>query len=231
MHRRLFLGSALAGAGALVLRPDRVLAGALASGHDVPVHALTHRPGGHWFGYYDKLQFSPDDRLVLGMHVETGVEGRTPETDDALGIGWVDTARGDAWTEVGTSRAWGWQQGCMLQWRPGASTEIVWNDRDDTGDPRFVARVLDTATGAERTLPAPIYALSPDGAWAVGADFARIQRLRPGYGYKGVEDAHADSLAPDDGGRLPDVARRERPTPADCLARPPPRDSFRRWRL
>ena len=32
--------------------------------------ALTAGPQFHWFGYYDKLQFGPSDRYVLGMAVQ-----------------------------------------------------------------------------------------------------------------------------------------------------------------
>lgn len=68
----------------------------------------------------------------------------------------------------------------MLQWRPGSRSEVVWNDRE--GD-RFVTRILDVETGSRHTLPRPIYTLSPDGRFGLSADFARIQRMRPDYGY------------------------------------------------
>lgn len=170
---------------------------------EAPVRAITHLPGHHWFGYYDKLQFSPSGRYALGM--ETMFEGRTPTADDVIGVGMVDLEMGDRWIEFGQSRAWGWQQGCMLQWIPGTESEVIWNDREDgedgsSGGRRFVSRVLDVETGERRTLPRPVYALGPEGRWAVGADFARIQRLRPGYGYQGVEDPHAGDLAPEDSG-------------------------------
>ena len=52
----------------------------------------------------------------------------------------VDLQENDRWTELGQSRAWNWQQGCMLQWLPGSQTEVIWNDREDG---RFVSHVLD----------------------------------------------------------------------------------------
>lgn len=158
----------------------------------VPVRALTRGPKFHWFGYYDKLQFDPAGRYVLGMEVD--FEHRAPRGDDVARIGMVDTADGDRWIEIGTSRAWSWQQGCMLQWRPGSRSEIVWNDRD--GD-RFVTRVLDRATGRRRTLPEPFYAVSPDGRFALGTDFRRLNDTRPGYGYPGLPDPYADQQAPE----------------------------------
>ena len=36
----------------------------------VSMRALTRGPKYHWFGYYDKLQFDPTGRYVLGMEVD-----------------------------------------------------------------------------------------------------------------------------------------------------------------
>ncbi|MHC4507035.1 MAG: hypothetical protein ACYTFI_27425, partial [Planctomycetota bacterium] len=81
-----------------------------------PVRAITRGPKFHWFGYYDKLEFDPTGRYVVGM--EVGFEHRSPRPDDVIKVGMVDLADDDRWIELGESRAWGWQQGCMLQWVP-----------------------------------------------------------------------------------------------------------------
>ena len=75
-----------------------------------------------------------------------------------------------------SSRAWNWQQGCMLQWLPGSKTEVIWNDRQDG---RFVSHVFDVKSRKKRTLPGPIYAISPDSRWAVSPDFARLNEVFP----------------------------------------------------
>jgi len=160
-----------------------------------PCRAITAGPKFHWFGYYDKLQFDPTSRYVLGM--EVGFEGRSPRPDDVIKIGMVDIRQGDRWIELGQSRAWSWQQGCMLQWIPGSKTEIIWNDRQGQ---RFVSHILDVHTRQRRTVQHPIYALSPDGRTAISTDFRRIQDMRPGYGYPGLPDPHRDELAPADSG-------------------------------
>jgi hypothetical protein len=149
----------------------------------------------HWFGYYDKLQFDPSIRYVLGMQVS--FEHRSPTPDDKITVGMVDLADGDRWVELGTSRAWCWQQGCMLQWRPGHPTEVMWNDRQDG---QFVSHILDIQTGGKRTLGHPFYTLSPDGRTAIAPDFGRTNDMRPGYGYAGVPDPFSDQLAPQDSG-------------------------------
>lgn len=161
----------------------------------VPVRAITAGPACHWFSYYDKLQFDVTGRFVLGMAVD--FENRKPTAEDTIRIGMIDLEEGDRWIELGTSSSWGWQQGCMLQWRPGSEQEIMWNDRD--GD-RFVTRLLNVATREMNTLPYPFYTVSPDGHQAVGVDFERIQDMRPGYGYPGIPDRNRGLHAPDDSG-------------------------------
>ncbi|MHC4508932.1 MAG: hypothetical protein ACYTAO_08235 [Planctomycetota bacterium] len=160
-----------------------------------PVRAITRGPKFHWFSYYDKLQFDPTGRYVLAMEVD--FEHRSPKPDDVIRIGMVDLHDGDRWTELGRSGAWCWQQGCMLQWRPGSQTQIIWNDRQSN---KYVCHILDAKSRKKRTLPYPIYTLSPDGRTAVAPDFRRIQDMRPGYGYAGLPDPHAEDPAPKDSG-------------------------------
>ena len=193
LHRRTFLKTVASAAGLTIL--GRGARAAEANADLPPVRQITRGPKHHWFGYYDKLEFDPTGRYCLGMEVD--FEGRSPRADDVIRMGRVDLDDGDRWTAFGESCAWGWQQGCMLQWIPGAKTRVLWNDR--RGD-RFVCHVLDAKTGERRTLPTPIYCLSPDGRTAVTPDFGRIQDMRPGYGYPGVPDAHADDMAPKDSG-------------------------------
>lgn len=160
-----------------------------------PIRAITKGPRHHWFGYYDKLQFDPSGRFVLGMEVD--FEHRSPRPDDVIRLGMVDLHDGDRWTEIGQSSAWNWQQGCMLQWRPGHADEVFWNDRQDG---QFVCHILNVQTGKRRTLPAPVYAASPDGRYGVAPDFRRINDMRPGYGYCGLPDPYAADNAPDQTG-------------------------------
>lgn len=160
-----------------------------------PLRRLTQGPKFHWFGYYDKEQFDPTGRFVLGM--EIGFEGRTPQPEDVLTVGVIDLEEKDSWTPLGTTRAWNWQQGCMLQWVPKTKSTVMWNDREEG---RFVSHFLDIQTGKKRTLPAPLYTLSPDGKWGVAPDFRRLNDCRPGYGYNGLPDPNPHKQAPEDAG-------------------------------
>lgn len=159
------------------------------------VRAITRGPSHHWFGYYDKLQFDLTGRYALGMAVD--FEHRNPGPEDVIRVGMVDLQDGDRWIDLGESRAWCWQQGCHLQWRPGSDREVLWNDRQSD---RFIAVVLDVKTGRTRTLPRPVDNLSPDGQWALGVDFARIRDFRVGYGYAGIPDPNREVAAPEDSG-------------------------------
>jgi Concanavalin A-like lectin/glucanases superfamily len=121
------------------------------SSRELPaIRAITKGPKFHWFGYYDKLEFDPTSRYVLGM--ESGFENRSPTPDDVIKVGMVDLKDHDKWIELGESRAWCWQQGCMLQWRPGSTNEVLWNDRQAG---RFVCHILDVKTLKKRTIPYP----------------------------------------------------------------------------
>ncbi len=190
--RRVFLRLGLAGCAAgLVSRRGR----AADTPSFPPTRVITRGPKHHWFGYYDKLQFDPTSRFVLAMEVD--FEHRSPTGDDVIKVGVIDLEDKDRWEELGASNAWGWQQGCMLQWLPGSQSKLLWNDRQ--GD-RFVCHILDRSTNQRRTIPHAIYAVSPDGKSAVAPDFRRINDVRPGYGYAGLPDPYADDLAPQDTG-------------------------------
>ena len=148
----------------------------------------------HAHAYYDIPVFDAGSRLVAGHRV--GFAERQPTPADAVEIGYVDTEGDRAWTPVGESRAWSWQQGALTQWVPGTRT-LVWNDRE--GD-AFVARTHDVNTGRGGVLPRPVYALDPAGRFALSLNMARLDHVRPGYGYPGGAGARLDQRRPKDDG-------------------------------
>jgi hypothetical protein len=186
MNRRRFLQTAAWSALALPVR-------AQTSEKLPPVRAITRGPKFHWFGYYDKFQFDPTNRFVLANEVE--FEHRSPAPGDVIKVGMVDLQDGDRWIELGETRAWDWQQGCMLQWVPGTESTVLWNDRE--GD-RFVCHLLDAKTRQKRTIPHPVYALSADGRSALAPDSRWIANTQPGYGYSGAGELRRDAAEPDD---------------------------------
>ncbi len=145
---------------------------------EYPVKQITSGEKQHWFGYYDKEQVDPTGQYALGNEVD--VLFRSPNPSDKLRIGLIDLGNNNKWKQIGESTAWSWQQGCMLQWIPGSTEEVIWNDREGE---KFISKVYNTKTGKTRTLPRPIYTLSPDGSFGLTVNFARLQKMRPGYGY------------------------------------------------
>ncbi len=73
----------------------------------------------------------------------------------------------------------------------------MWNDREDD---HFVCHILDIQTRIKRTIPFPIYCVSPDGLTAMSLNFERIQHITAGYGYAGVPDPYKEVSAPENSG-------------------------------
>src|SRR5690554_5746811 len=121
--RRNFIRK-LTGGAAIISMPALL---SFAKHNNIPVRAITKGPKYHWFSYYDKLQFDPTNQYVLCMEVD--FEHRSPQKDDVVKLGFIDLQNKDKLTEIGESRSWGWQQGCMFQWIPGSESEVIWNDR------------------------------------------------------------------------------------------------------
>lgn len=153
----------------------------------------------HAHSYYDIPVIDGPGRRIVAHRLRF-IE-RQPTPEDAIEVGLVDVDRPGSWTALGESRAWSWQQGPMAQWIAGGP-RLVWNDRD--GD-RFVARLVDVERGTLRTLPAPVYAVDPEGRFALSLNMARLDALRPGYGYAGGSGALLEQACPGHDGvwRLP----------------------------
>ncbi len=121
---------------------------------------------------------------------------RDPTPEDFVELGIVDTSEPGSWKSVAKTAAWSWQQGPMAQWVADGK-RFVFNDREDD---TFVARVVDADLSRTVTLSRPIYAVSPDGSFGLSLNMARLDKLRPGYGYVGGKDSKVDVRIPTDDG-------------------------------
>lgn len=158
------------------------------------VRTVTPWEGHSFFGYYEKSPWNAAGTRLLAQRA--GFMDRPPGPEDEVELGYVDLAKGGGWVSLGRTRAWNWQQGCMLQWL-GESETVIYNDRENG---KAVSRKVNLDTGERCTLDRPVYAVAPDGTWAVSLNFARLHHQRPGYGYAGIEDAWRAVEAPDDDG-------------------------------
>ncbi|MEO5893622.1 MAG: hypothetical protein ABIQ31_25435 [Ferruginibacter sp.] len=143
----------------------------------------------------DLSQFDPSGRYLLNMQVT--IEGREVRATDKGDIGMIDLKNNNQWIRVGQTTAWNWQQGCRLEWIPGSSEEFIWDDRSDDGK-SFVSRIYNIRTGKTRTLPRPIYTISPDGVTALTHDFERMEH--GGTNFVGIEDKYKRQWAPEETG-------------------------------
>ncbi len=155
-------------------------------------------PTYHGFFFYncsqnELPQFDPSGRYLLGMRVFIKFREVTPT--DRAEIGIFDLHRNNKWTKIGESTTWNHQQGCRLHWIPGSSEEVVWNDRSRDGK-NLVSRIYNTRTRKTRTLPIPIYTISPDGKTALSINFERIVH-KEGCRYMGIEDPYKNLWAPE----------------------------------
>ena len=158
-----------------------------------PARPLTDGPRHHFFGYYGISPWNPGETMIVGL--ETTYQDRLPRPGERAVIGLIDpTTR--KWTPLTQTRAWNFQQGCMLHWLD--DREIIFNDRRDG---RIVSVILDVRTRRERmVVDRPVAAVSRSGKVALGIDFARMGRMRSVVGVAGGRDRSVGDAHPDDNG-------------------------------
>lgn len=154
------------------------------------------------FGYHDKTPFNSSGNKILAMAVscdDTSAEAEGTEME----IGYFKFKGGeiveDQFTSLSKTTTWCWQQGCMLQWHPvNSDREIIFNKMVDG---KYGSVIFDVEQQKIlKKYTEPLYAVSPNGKVAVTLNFARLGRLRPGYGYNFIPDNTCNDLVPDNDG-------------------------------
>ena len=149
----------------------------------------------HSHSYYDVPVVEPGGARVLAY--ETRFAERQPSPDDEVTVGLASLDEPGRWQPVGATRAWSWQQGPMAQWI--GQGRFAFNDRGDRADRAFIARLFGPG-GEEGVLDRPLYAVAPKNGFGLSLNMARLEALRPGYGYAGgTPDAAADRQPREDG--------------------------------
>ena len=113
---------------------------------------------------------------------------RQPTPRDAIDLGVLIPSESFRFERFASTTAWCWQQGTMLQWLPNRQDTVVYNDRRNN---QFVGVVRELHRRHETTLDRALYAVDPEGRYAIGLNFSRLASHRPGYGYEGVPDPYA----------------------------------------
>ncbi len=155
------------------------------------LRAVTRGPKEHLLANYFGIDaWSPDFRYLLAL--ETDIRSSLPDGRPCT-VGLVDLADGNRFIPVMETRAWNFQEAAMAHWIPQRAARRSAPSGDegddfivnDLRDGRFVAVVKNWRTGAERVVPHPVSAVSPDGSWALSINYARLYLTRPDYGYAG----------------------------------------------
>ena len=161
----------------------------------VPPRRLTEGPAHHFFGYYGINVWDRSGRHHLAL--ESDFHRRPPTPADRARVGLVDLESG-AFERIAETGAFNLQQGSMLHWiDAGRGEELTYNAWQG---PRVVSHALHRATGATRTLQAPVAAVTADGRQALGLNYARMYHCRSVVGYANEQDPASLVLAPEDDG-------------------------------
>lgn len=156
--------------------------------------------GYHFFGYFDKCPWSSDESSLLGMQYKLKL--RKKAIKHPLTVGVFDPNDNYKWTSLADTQAWNFQQGCQLQWVGRGITQtpdtIVFNTLTSSG--LVKALVLNIKTKKSYFLSSSIYAVAPDGKYSLTLDYARLHKLRRGYGYYGARSSTLNQKAPDTDG-------------------------------
>lgn len=148
-----------------------------------------------FFGYFDNDQIDKNGEKLL----VTSVNLRANTKKDVAYIGYFNIKNDKKeYVELITTKAWCWQQGARLRFHPFLKNVILYNDIKNGN---YVCRefdiekkmILNTYCGA-------FYDVDVNMKYAIGLNYSRLQRLRPGYGYDKLEDTTSEINAPDNDG-------------------------------
>ncbi len=125
-----------------------------------------------FFGYYDKTPWSSDMKFVLFNKIIN---------NEIIAICLYNT-NDQLIREIGFSKAWNLQQGCMAQWILYKGEEcVIYNDIED----KHLISKISTINGVLiKKILFPIQALNPTNKSYISLNYSRLFAIRPEYGYK-----------------------------------------------
>lgn len=166
--------------------------------HPAPKMGTYAVPDTHtFFGYYDITPFSGNDQRLLAMVTASADHDASAKHD--IRVGYFNLEDRDQFVEVGQTATWCWQMGCRLQWYPKDPNRLIFYNT--LVENQYGAVVQDiNKKNIEKQFNWPIYAIDGDGNIGLSVNFSRLQRLRPGYGYRNLPDNHIAQTSPDNDG-------------------------------
>ena len=151
-----------------------------------------------FFGYYDVTPFDNGGGRLLACRRAAGSGMRAAGTPMEVGLFDLTHSK-PSFVPFGMTTTWCWQQACRLQWLQALGDNLVIYNRIVDGAHGAVLQNAETSEIVSE-IKAPVYAVRPNQREALAINFARLQRLRPGYGYDDLPDRTKGELAPEDDG-------------------------------
>ena len=150
-----------------------------------------YEKGAHVFrGYYD-IDFFNKERNKFLVHILS----ENDENGNNISIGYFDINL-KRLVKVCESNAWCWQQGSRLRWFD--DKDILFNDC--VGN-QYISRVVDVQSkNTIKTFSRPLYDVCLEKEYGLSLNFSRLQRIRPGYGYRTLKDKTIGKIASSDDG-------------------------------
>ena len=131
-----------------------------------------------FFGYYNIYPFNRKSGLLWCETSENNIRGSKYSTVDIIHYNSISEKK----QVVTKSKAWNWQQGCMLQWFANSDHKIIYNNYSEK-DKDYYSEIFDLKLNKRKSLCKPIYSVSSDGSFALTLNFDRYTIMRPSYGY------------------------------------------------
>jgi len=162
----------------------------------LPAEIVTDKSYHCFFGYYDKCPWDRSGKYLLCLKVPFAT--RMPGPEDRAEICVIDIDNNHKMTSITQTKAWSWQQGCMLQWLENDSYQnIIYNDFQNN---KYISIITDITGQIKKVLPLPIYAVDKQNKQSVSLNFGRLHYASPGYGYVAKSYSELDKLYPEDDG-------------------------------
>lgn len=145
-----------------------------------------------FFGYYN---LSPTNRKNNMLFTQTASKEKNGTKKESLKIMLIKDF-GKTVIHLTNSRAWNWQQACMLQWFMESDDKIIFNNYSEKEDSYF-SEILNVESKESKKLCMPVYAVANNGKFALTLNFERLAKIRPDYGYFSKESFETKSLEND----------------------------------
>jgi glycosyltransferase involved in cell wall biosynthesis len=158
----------------------------------VPIRRVSPPNEHNFFGYFDLEAQKQNTYLSLSVPYIH----KLPEKGD---IAKIRIIKNEKAYDLDETKAWNFQQGCFLQYRPSYNNEIVYNIFDEDSK-EYKAVIYNIKTKQKRIISRPIANISSDGNTALSINFSRLYDYRPGYGYSNIPDPYYSEKHPKEDG-------------------------------